>query len=63
MSPGPVRVPSQQKFAPRITSVASYEKGDVVNLGLVHRSPGICLMAEKNPGKPQLGDILKAVRP
>ena len=24
----------------------------------VHRSPGICLTAEKNPGKPQLGDHL-----
>ena len=22
----------------------------------VHRSPGICLMAEENPGKPELGD-------
>ena len=24
----------------------------------VHRSPGICLAAEENPGKPQLGDGL-----
>ena len=27
-------------------------------LGAVHRSPGICLTAEENPGKPQLGDHL-----
>ena len=26
--------------------------------GAVHRSPGICLTAEENPGKPQLGDSL-----
>ena len=24
--------------------------------GVVHRSPGICLTAEENSGKPQLGD-------
>ena len=27
-------------------------------LGAVHRSPGICLTAEENPRKPQLGDRL-----
>ena len=26
--------------------------------GTVNRSPGICLMPEENPGKPQLGDRL-----
>ena len=26
--------------------------------GAAHRSPGICLTAEENPGKPQLGDRL-----
>jgi hypothetical protein len=26
--------------------------------GAVHRSPVICLTAEENPGKPQLGDRL-----
>ena len=32
--------------------------------GVVLRSPGICLTAEENPGKPQVGDRLnKAVRP
>ena len=36
-----------------------------VILGAVHRSPGICLTAEENPRKPQLGDRLMkgAVRP
>ena len=30
----------------------------------VHRSPGINLPADENPGKPQLGDrLMKAVRP
>ena len=32
--------------------------------GSMHRSPGICLMAEEKPRKPQLGDsLMKAVRP
>jgi hypothetical protein len=26
-------------------------------LGAVHRSPGICLTAEENPRKSQLGDV------
>ena len=31
--------------------------------GAVHRSPGICLTVEENPGNPQLGDrLMKAVR-
>ena len=35
----------------------SDDKGDnEMILGAVHRSPGICLTAEKNPSKPQLGD-------
>ena len=30
----------------------------------VHKSPGICHVAEETPGKPQLGDhSMKAVRP
>ena len=30
----------------------------------VHRSPGVCLMTEETPGKPQLGvRLMKAVRP
>ena len=32
--------------------------------GAVQRSPSICLIAERNPGKPQLGDhLMKVVRP
>ena len=32
-------------------------------LEAVHRSPGICLKAEENPGKPQLGDrLMKGLR-
>ena len=35
-----------------------------MNPGAVHRSPGIYLMAEENPGKPQVGDcLMKVVRP
>ena len=35
------------------------DKGDnEMILGAVHRSPGICLTAEENPRKPQLGDRL-----
>ena len=31
--------------------------------GTAHRSPGIYLMTEKNPGKPQLGDrLIKSIR-
>ena len=34
-------------------------KGDnEMILGAVHRSPSICLPAEENPRKPQLGDCL-----
>ena len=33
------------------------DKGDnKMILGAVHRSPGICLTAEENPGKLQLGE-------
>ena len=32
--------------------------------GTVHKFPGICLIAEENLGKPQLGDsLMMAVRP
>ena len=35
------------------------DKGDnEMILGAVHRSPDICLTAEENPRKPQLGDRL-----
>jgi hypothetical protein len=56
--PAPVRVPSQRPLAPSVTSVASDKEDSEMILGAVHRSPGICLMAEENPRKPQLGDHL-----
>ena len=57
----PVRVPSQRTLAPSVASVTSVanDKGDnEMILGAVHRSHGICLTAEENPRKPQLGDRL-----
>ena len=61
MPPAPVRVPSQRPLAPSVasvTSVANDKDDNEMILGTVHRSPGICLTAEKNPRKPQLGDRL-----
>ena len=59
--PAPVRVPSQRPLAPSVASVTSVanDKGDnEMILGAVHRFPGICLTAEENPRKPQLGHTL-----
>ena len=59
--PAPVRVASQRPLSPSVMSVMSVanDKGDDEMIpGDVHRSPGICLTAEDNPGKPQLGDCL-----
>ena len=59
MSPAPVRVPSQRPLPPSVASSTSVvnDKGDnEMILRAVHRSPGICLTAEENPLKPQLGD-------
>ena len=52
--PAPVRVPSQRPLAPSVASVTSIpnDNGDNLILGAVHKSPGICLTAEENPGKP-----------
>ena len=52
--PAPVRVSGQRPLATNVTSVTSVanDKGDG------HRTPGICLTAEENPGKPQIGDRL-----
>ena len=51
----PVRVPGQRPLAPSVTSITN-DKGDNEMVpGTVHRSPDVCLTAEKNPGKPQLG--------
>ena len=59
--PATVRVPTQRPLAPSVASVTSVanDKGDnEMILGAVHRSPSICLTAEENPRKPQLGDRL-----
>ena len=59
--PAPVRVPSQRPLAPNVASVTlvANDKGDnEMILGAVHRSPGICLTAEENPRKAQVGDHL-----
>ena len=39
-----------------VTSVANDKDNNEMIPGAVHRSPGIFLKAEGNPGKPQLGD-------
>ena len=55
MPAAPVR-----SLAPSVASVTSVsnDKGDNETiLGAVHRSPGICLTAEENARKPQLGDV------
>ena len=59
--PGSVRVPSQRPHAPSValvTSVASDKDDNEMILGAVNRSPDICLTAEENPRKSQLGDRL-----
>ena len=61
VSVAPVPVPSQRSLALRVASVSSVFNDKADNemiLGVVHRSPGICLTAEENPRKPQLGDRL-----
>ena len=42
--------------------VAIDKEDNEMILGAVHNSPGICLTAEENPRKPQLGNR-RAVRP
>ena len=62
--PAHVRVPRQRSLAPSVTSVTlvANDKGDnEVILGPVPRSPGICLTAEENPRKPQVGERLMKV--
>ena len=59
MPPAPARVPSKRPLAPSVASVMSVanDKGDnEMILADMHRSPGICLTAEENTRKPQLGD-------
>ena len=55
------RVPDQRPLTSSVTSVTSVanDKGDNEMIpGAVHRSTVICLTAEENPGKLQLGDRL-----
>ena len=55
--PSPIRVPSQRPLSPSVANDKG--KGNIeVILGAVHRSPGICLTAEENSRKPELGDHL-----
>ena len=59
--PARVQIPSQRLLAPCVTSVTlvANDKGDnEMILGAVHRFPGICLTAEENPRKLQVGDRL-----
>ena len=63
--PAPVRV-SSQRPPPRVSlqsRLSGNDKGDNEMIpGAVHRSPCICLTAEENSGKSQLGDsLMKAV--
>ena len=58
ISPAPIRVPSQRPLVPSVASVANDKGDNEMILGAVHISPGICLTAEENPRKPQLGDRL-----
>ena len=42
-----------------LVTLSANDRGEYdVKPGAVHRSPGICLTAEENPGKPQLGGLL-----
>ena len=59
--PAPDRVISQRPLAPSVASVTSVanDKDDIeMILGAVYRSPGICLTAEENHRKHQLGNHL-----
>ena len=42
-----------------VTSVANDKDDNEMIPGVVHRSPVICLTAEENPGKPQVGNSLR----
>jgi hypothetical protein len=50
---------------PKVSHQSANQKGDnEVKLGVVHRSSGICLTAEENTGKHQLGDhLMEGVQP
>ena len=63
VTPAPVRVPSQRPLSPSVASVTTVANDKGVNekmiLRAVHISPDICLTAEENPRKPQLGRLMK----
>ena len=42
-----------------VTSVTNDKGDNEMIMGAVHKSPGICITAEENPRKSQLGDCLK----
>ena len=56
VSPAHVRVLSQWPRALVSRQSANDKDDNEVIRGAVHRSLGIYLIAEENPGKPQLGD-------
>ena len=61
----PVRVPSQRPLSPSVTPVmliANDKGNNEMILGAVHRSPDICLTAEDNSRKPELGNAIKSSR-
>ena len=44
--------------------IKKYNRENEMIPGAVHRSPGICVSTEENPGKSQLGDfMMKVLRP
>ena len=51
----PVLVPSQRTLA-RLSRQSLLSVNEMIP-GAVHRSPGICLVADENPVKHQLGDV------
>jgi hypothetical protein len=52
-------------YLPRVACLSNNDKSyNEVKPDTVHRSPGIYLMTEENPGKTQLGGhVMSAVRP
>ena len=53
-----------RSLTPSVTSITSVAKDKGVNEtipGTVHRFPGIYLMAEENPGKPQSDRLMKGL--
>ena len=56
----PVRVLANDHLpqVSRYSRLSANDKGDnEMTPGTMHRSPGVYLRAEENPGKPHLGDL------